>query len=89
MRQFHFGFYCFFNFLNQFFFLNDLVNPFIVHSRPSFLLESDLHFSLVVFVLSSSILTLTFFCFFYLSFFRNGFPNSLIFRSRSSFLFSQ
>ena len=31
------------------FFLNGFPNPGIVHSRPSFLLESNLHFSLVVF----------------------------------------
>ena len=38
-----------FRFFEQDFFLNGFPNPFIVHSRPSFLLESNLHFSLVVF----------------------------------------
>ena len=36
-------------FLIGFFFLNGFPNPYIVHSRASFLLESNLHFSLVVF----------------------------------------
>ena len=73
-----------------FFFQNGFPNPFEVHSRPSFLLESDWHFSLVVFTLASGILTLIFcfFCFIWL-FFRNEFPISLIVHSRSSVLSSQ
>ena len=92
MRQFHSDFFCF-SFLLLIFFLNGFPNPFIVHSKPSFLLESNLHFSLLVFcfVLASGILTLIF-CFFFVfwsNFLRNGFPNSLILRSRSTFLFIQ
>ena len=34
--QFQFDFYCFFDFLDQIFFLNCFPNPFIVHSRPRF-----------------------------------------------------
>ena len=46
------------------FFLNRFSNPFIVHSKPGFLLDSNIHFSLLVFfVLDSGILTLIF-CFF-------------------------
>ena len=37
-----------FQFFESNFFLNGFHNPFIVHSRPSFLLESNLHLSLVV-----------------------------------------
>ena len=58
----------------------------MVHSSHSFLLESNLHFSLVVFVLTSGILALIFFFFGFLSdFFKIGFPNSLIVSSRSRF----
>ena len=38
----------FFQFFGSDFFLNGFLNPFIVQSGPSFLLESNLHFSLVV-----------------------------------------
>ena len=89
--HFHSDFYCFFDFLDRIFFLNSFSNPFTAHSGPSFLLESKLHISLVVFVLPSSILALIF-CFFFvflLIFLRNRFPNSLIVRSRSSSLLSQ
>ena len=42
-------FYCFlFNFFASNFFLSRFLNLFIVHSRPSFLFEPNIHFSLVV-----------------------------------------
>ena len=64
-------------------------NPFIVHSRPSFLFEPIFLFSLIVFGSTAAFdIILCFFSFFYLIF-RTGFANSLIVRSRSSFLFSQ
>ena len=66
MRQFHFDFLRFFDFLDRIFFLNCFPNPFIVHSTPSFLFEPNFHFSLVVFC-SCGILTLIF-CFFFLIF---------------------
>ena len=49
MRQFHFNFHCFFNFLDRIFFLNGFSNPFLVHSRPRFLFEPKFPFWLVVF----------------------------------------
>ena len=49
MRQFHFNFYCFFEFLNRILFLNGFPNLFIVYSRTSFLFEPKFDFSLVVF----------------------------------------
>ena len=50
MLQFHFDFYCFFQFLwIGFLFRNGFPNQFMVHFRTSFLLESNLHFSLVFF----------------------------------------
>ena len=43
-------FYCFFfRFVGSDFFLNGFSNPFIVHTRPSFLFEPNFHFSLAVF----------------------------------------
>ena len=44
-----FWFLLFFQFFGSDFFLFGFPNPFIVLSWPSFLLESNLHFSLVVF----------------------------------------
>ena len=38
-----------FDFLDRILCLNDFPNPFIVHSRPSFLFEPNFHFSLVIF----------------------------------------
>ena len=38
-----------FEFFGSDVFLNGFPNPFLVHSRPSFLLESTFYFSLVVF----------------------------------------
>ena len=49
IRQFNFDFLLFFLFFGSIFFLNSFPNPFIVHSRPSFLLEQNFQFSLVVF----------------------------------------
>ena len=40
--------------------LNGFPSPFLVHSRPGFLLESNLNFSLMVLVFPSGILTLIF-----------------------------
>ena len=87
MRQFHFGFYCFFQFFGSDFFLNGFPNSFIVHSRPRFLLELNLHFSLVVFCSHAAISPwfLLFFDF-WMFFFLNGFPNSFIVHSRPRFL---
>ena len=45
MRQFHFDFCCFFKFLDRIF-LNGFPYPFLVRSRPSFLFEPIVHFSL-------------------------------------------
>ena len=42
-------FFCFSNFFDQIFFLMVFSNPFIVHSRPNFSLESNIHVLLVVF----------------------------------------
>ena len=80
MRQFHFDFYCFFDFLDRIFFLNGLPNPFIVHSWSSFLLvnENSLNFT-------SGLVLLCFFLFFG-SDFLNGFPNSFIVHSRPFFV---
>ena len=64
MRQFHFGFYCFLNFLDRIFILNGFPNPFIVPSRHSFLLESNLPFSLVVFCCPSQHFDIDFLFFF-------------------------
>ena len=88
MRQFHFDFYCFFDFLDPIFFLNGFPIPFIVHSRLFFV---STKFSFLASDLLSTciILTLIFFFLFFLSDFRNDFTNSLIVSSRSSFLFSQ
>ena len=86
MRQFHFDFLLFFRFLDRIF-SKVFPNPFIVHSRPSFLFERSFHFSLVVFCSHAAFLHRfsVVFYFFDLIFFRNGFPNSPIVRSRSSF----
>ena len=49
------GFLCtliftvFFRFFESDFFLNGFPNPFVVHSRPSFLFEPIFYFSLVLF----------------------------------------
>ena len=48
MQQFRFDFVVF-RFFGPDFFLNRFPNPFIVHSRPSFLFELNFHFSLMVF----------------------------------------
>ena len=48
MRQFHFDFYCFFDFLDRFFFLKGFSNPFIVRSRSSFLFSHWKFFELYV-----------------------------------------
>ena len=90
MRQFHFDFYCFSNFLDWVFFLN-VPNPFLVHSRASSLFEPNFLFSLGAFLFTCGVLTLffSFFCKFLSVFFRNGFPNSVLVRSRSSVFFSQ
>ena len=48
MRQFHFDFYCFFDFLDRSFFLNGFPNPFIVRSRSNFLFSQWKFFELYV-----------------------------------------
>ena len=63
LRQFHFDFYCFFDFLDRIFFLNGFPNPFIVRSRPSFLFEPNFDFSVVVFC-SHAAISLWFLLFF-------------------------
>ena len=50
MLQFHIGFYCFSSFLDRIF-VNDVPNPFIVHSRPSFWMS----FTFLAFLLLFSI----------------------------------
>ena len=81
--QFHIDFQ-FFRYLGPEFFPNGFPNPFIVHSRPSFLFEPNLSFSPEVFVHMWHFDIDCFFILFYLSCFENGFSNSLIVRSRSS-----
>ena len=51
----------FFQFFGADFFLDGFSNPFIVHSRSSFLLEPNFHFSLVLFLFTCGILTLIFY----------------------------
>ena len=68
--------------------LIDFPNPFIVHSRPSFLFEPN--FLFVVFVhMRNFDIDFLFLKKFFLIFFENWFPNSLIVRARSCFLFNQ
>ena len=50
MRQFNFDFLLFFCLFKSDFFPNVFPNPFMVHSRPSFLLETNFDFSLKFFV---------------------------------------
>ena len=87
MQQFHLDFHCFFDFLDRIFFSNWFSQSVIVRSRPSFVFEPNLHFSLAVFgsYIGISLWFLLFFRFLYLIFFLNGAPNSLIGRSGSSF----
>ena len=79
-------FYCFiFQFFGSDFFLNGFPNPFIVHSRPSFLVEPSF-FLASGFLFTCGFLALSFSYFIFSFFLEMFFPNSLIVRFRSRFL---